>query len=78
MVEVCRIVNGRKCGDSTGRKTCHQWNGISTVDYILADKSIFHLILTYSIHKPLDHLSDLCPFSVVINLNCVKRNSKVI
>ena len=45
LIDLCRmcelrIINGRKLGDSGGKKTCHRWNGSSTVDYMLTDISI--------------------------------------
>ena len=43
---------------------------------MLADESIFHLIQTFKVHDTLDYLSDHCPFSSVLNLNCFKENSK--
>ena len=56
LVELCRmcnvrIVNGRKIGDFTGKKTCHQWNGSSTVDYMLAYETVFNLIQTFRIYN---------------------------
>ena len=56
LIELCcmsgiRIINGRKIGDSMGRKTCHEWNGSSSVDYMLADESLFHLIQSFKIHN---------------------------
>ena len=75
MCRMCglRIVNGRKLGDSTGKKTCHEWNGSSTVDYMLVDESLFQLVQTFKVHDVLDHLSDHCPISSVLNL-CYCRN----
>ena len=77
LLELCkmtelRIVNGRKMGDSTGKKTCHQWNGSSTVDYMIADTSVYPLIQTFQIMDTLEQLSDHCPFSTIINLNLVR------
>ena len=77
LLELCkmselRIVNGRKMGDSTGKKTCHQWNGSSTVDYMISDTSVYPLIQTFQIMDTLEQLSDHCPFSTVINLNIVR------
>ena len=72
-----RIVNGRKIGDSMGKKTCHEWNGSSTVDYMLADESLFHLIQSFKIHNTLSHLSDHCPFSTILNLYCNKEHISI-
>ena len=38
MVNNLKILNGRKIGDLTGKYTCHQYNGSSVVDYIIAGK----------------------------------------
>lgn len=35
------IVNGRKLGDTTGKKTCYKYNGSSTVDYYIATANLF-------------------------------------
>ncbi len=35
------IVNGRKLGDYTGRKTCYTYNGSSTVDYVIVSSQLF-------------------------------------
>ena len=80
LVELCRmsgirIVNGRKFGDSSGKMTCHEWNGSSTVDYMLADETVFDLIQTFKIKDALNHLSDHCPFSATLNLNSCKITS---
>ena len=80
LVELCRmsglrIVNGRKIGDSAGKKTCHEWNGSSTVDYMLADETVFQQIQAFRIKDTLNHLSDHCPFSTIINFNLCKLNS---
>ena len=68
-----RIVNGRKIGDSMGKTTCHEWNGSSTVDYMLVDESLFPLVQMFKVHDLLDNLSDHCPFSSVLNLS-YRRN----
>ena len=74
LVELCRmssmrIVNGRKMGDSSGKKTCHEWNGSSTVDYMIADETVFNLVHTFCVHRVFNYLSDHCPISAVLNFN---------
>ena len=78
LLELCRmaglrIVNGRKFGDSIGKRTCHEWNGSSTVDYMVTDLNTFGLIHLFRVRDNLDHISDHCPISAVINLD-VPRN----
>ena len=81
LLELCRmsgmrIVNGRKFGDSTGKKTCHQWNGSSVVDYFITDIETFPSVHTFKVHDILDHISDHCPISAVINLGLIRYVSK--
>ena len=81
LLELCsmagiRIVNGRIFGDSMGKKTCHQWNGSSTVDYFITDLEIFDVIQTFKVHDILDDISDHCPISAVINLGLVNNKAK--
>ena len=78
LVELCRmsgmrIVNGRKIGDSFGKKTCHEWNGSSTVDYMLGDENLFRLIQMFRVRDEFNHLSDHCPISATLNFNCFKN-----
>ena len=76
MCRMCgmRIVNGRKIGDSTGKRTCYEWNGSSTVDYMLVDESLFNCVQTFKVHDMLNHLSDHCPISSVLNLHYHKNS----
>ena len=79
LLELCkvsglRIVNGRKIGDSNGKKTCHQWNGSSTVDYMLADTEIFPYIQSFQVQNLIYHLSDHCPIATIINMNVNSKN----
>lgn len=81
LIELCqmsglRIVNGRKLGDSVGKRTCFEWNGSSTVDYMLMDESSFSLVQTFKVQDKLNHLSDHCPISAVINLDICREISK--
>ena len=83
LIELCqmsglRIVNGRKLGDSLGNKTCHEWNGSSTVDYMLIDENSFSHVQTFTVQNTLNHLSDHCPISTVINLDvCRQMNHNI-
>ena len=80
LIELCqmsglRIVNGRKLGDSAGQKTCHEWNGSSTVDYMLIEESSFSRVKTFKVQDKLNHLSDRCPISAVINIDVERKQS---
>ena len=73
LVELCRmseirIINGRKFGDTMGKKTCFQWNGCSTVDYMLADVATLPRVQTFHVKNLIPHVSDHCPISAIINL----------
>ena len=44
---------------------------------MLADESIFQLVQTFRVRDELNHLSDHCPFSAILNLNFIKNTSAV-
>ena len=84
LIDLCRmcelrILNGRIFGDTGGKKTCHRWNGSSTVDYMITDTTLFKRVLTFRVIDFLEQLSDHCPISVTIDLeldNNVQRKSE--
>ena len=81
LIELCqmsglRIVNGRKLGDSAGQKTCHEWNGSSTVDYMIIEESSFNKVKTFKVQEKLNHLSDHCPISAVIDIDVERKPSR--
>lgn len=45
-----RILNGRILGDLSGRFTCYQPSGCSTVDYAIASSALFHKISIFRVH----------------------------
>lgn len=52
LLEICksadlRIPNGRVNGDSLGRATFHEKNGISVVDHAICDQEIFSLVADF-------------------------------
>jgi len=59
------ILNGRVLGDLSGRFTCYQPNGCSTVDYAIASSTLFHNINIFRVH-PLTEFSDHCMISLNI------------
>lgn len=70
MIQLCishnlRILNGRKLGDFSGKLTCYQHNGASTVDYSIISQSLWKNILKFSIDN-LNPYSDHCP--ILLNL----------
>ena len=68
MINNLKILNGRKIGDLTGKYTCHQYNGSSVVDYIIAGPNIVNKINYFHV-LPLTTYSD----QIVSNLD-IKPN----
>ena len=54
------IANGRKPGDLFGKYTCHNWNGSSVVDYMIASKCFLENIIRFSVGSYVPWLSDHC------------------
>ena len=50
-------MNGRTLGDSSGHCTSFQYNGKSTIDYVISGENLIHLIPTLSVSSP-THVSD--------------------
>ena len=74
LLEVCisaqiRILNGRKLGDTPGYLTSHQYNGSSTVDYVICSHTLFPEIPVLKVHQYLGTLSDHCMLSFTILTN---------
>ena len=66
-----RILNGRILGDLSGKYTCYQPNGCSTVDYVIASSTLFHNISMFKVH-PLTDFSDHCMVS--LNIRSASRS----
>lgn len=58
-----KILNGRTLGDSTGKVTCHKWNGSSTVDYFLISSWARDLVDSLQVHD-LNSYSDHCSLAL--------------
>ena len=71
MVNNLKILNGRKIGDLTGKYTCHQYNGSSVVDYIIAEPNNFDKINYFQV-LPLTTYSDHC--QIIANLDTKPLN----
>ena len=63
IVNNLKILNGRKISDLTGKYTCHQYNGSSVVDYIIAGTNIYEKINYFKI-LPLTRFSDHCQITL--------------
>ena len=71
MVNNLKILKGRKIGDLTCEYTCHQYNGSSAVDYIIAEPNIFDKINYFQV-LPLTTYSD--HFQIIENLDIKPLN----
>lgn len=72
IIELCSsfemsIINGRKIGDSFGRKTCYNWNGSSVVDYVISSNNLFDTIRYFYISSLFPTFSIHCPLSFGLN-----------
>ena len=79
LIELCNVtnmvlLNGRTLGDTCGNFTCHQYNGSSCVDYVVADYSLLKSVNSFRIHDSLPCISDHSPigFSMCGNFTHVK------
>ena len=70
-----RILNGRTVGDVLGNYTSYNSNGMSTVDYILADERVLPIFKYFHI-SPLMYLSDHCILSCSIHSSPLNQSSK--
>ncbi len=81
ILELCighklRLLNGRLIGDSQGLFTCHQSNGSSTVDYMIASEELFQRFKYFHVHTLDGSLSDHCLLSSLLALNRVNRQDR--
>ncbi len=58
-----KIANGRVIGDTSGRYTCHKYNGSSLVDYVLADDAMISQMCYLRVNDLHGHLTDHCMVS---------------
>ena len=75
LTEQCQltIVNGRKIGDTCGKKTCFKYNGSSKPDYCITSFDIFNDILNMRVlEKP--WYSDHCPITSTLKSSIVHNN----
>ena len=68
-----RIVNGRSLGDTLGIKTCHKWNGSSTVTTKI---SLFSQSLSYWVIDILNEWPDHCPIALNLNISISRNKSE--
>ena len=63
------ILNGRCLGDSTGKFTCHQIRGSSTVDYSIVSHNLFNKVRLFYVHPLNLTFSDHCQISFILETN---------
>ena len=73
MINNFKILNGRKIGDLVGKYTCHQYNGSSSVDYIITETDLFEKVRHFQV-LILTLFSDQCP--IIANMDIKSINSK--
>ena len=62
------ILNGRSLGDLQGSKTCHKYNGSSTVDYMIVSSGIWNKVITFRVLEN-DWYTDHSPLACHIRMN---------
>ena len=80
LIDICtennlRILNGRIIGDSTGKKTCFQYNGSSLVDYVITDTSSLHNVQFLTVNPLQPIISDHCQISYGVKITAVKKTT---
>lgn len=59
-----RILNGRTIGDSVGKATYFNYNGVSINDYCLCSASFLRNVLNFTVGDFIPSTSDHCPITV--------------
>ena len=77
LVDICKatgvvILNGRKTGELYGKYTCFQWNGSSTVDYVLVNENLYDNIVLFKVGKFISWISDHCAIHFQISFKRMK------
>ena len=69
------VANGRVCGDLTGKFTCCQWNGLSVVDMLIMQRSVFHRLNNFKVEN-FDWCSDHALISFSLRVKIENRHKK--
>ncbi|CAG2187344.1 unnamed protein product [Mytilus edulis] len=69
-----RILNGRTLGDSKGKITFYNHNGVSIDDYCLCSSEFLPSIVNFSVGQFEPTISDHCPISITIHFQLVKKS----
>ena len=60
-------LNGRKLGDTSGKLTCHQYNGSSTVDLNIVSWDLYDKVQYFRVLDPVWY-SDHCPVEMSLSI----------
>ena len=60
-------LNGRKLGDTSGKLTCHQYNGSSTVDLNIVSWDLYDKVQYFRVLDPVWY-SDHCPIEMSLSV----------
>ena len=71
ILELCigsqlRILNGRTIGDSSGKATYFNYNGVTINDYYLCSSSFIENVTNFKVGDFIPNLSDHCPITINI------------
>ena len=69
-------LNGRKIGDTSGKFTCHQYNGSSTVDLDVVSWELYDKIQYFKVLQPL-FFSDHCPIKISLEIGNLVDDGKI-
>ena len=69
-------LNGRKIGDTSGKFTCHQYNGSSTVDLGVVSWELYDKVQYFKVLQPL-RFSDHCPVKIYLEIGSLVEEGKI-
>ena len=69
LLNECSLIslNGRKIGDTSGKLTCHQYNGSSTVDLSIVSWDLYEKVQFFKVLDPV-WFSDHCPVKMSLTI----------
>ena len=70
-------LNGRKLGDTSGKLTCHQYNGSSTVDLNIVSWDLYDKVQYFRVLDPVWY-SDHCPVEMSLSIGHILNQIPII
>ena len=69
LLNECPLIslNGRKIGDTSGKLTCHQYNGSSTIDLSIVSWDLYEKVQFFKVLEPV-WFSDHCPVKMSLTI----------